>query len=294
MSTRHRSWARVLSHWIIFTLMQSQEPYVRRVRDPNVSPARGAPWRATEPGSPLMEGGWLHRERLASIGQLAAGVAHDFNNLLTVILGGAQSALATPGLDEYVRADLADIVAAAERAAALTRHLLLFVRAQAPEAAVVDVSAVVADAERFLRPLVGRGIELVVDKAPGETPALIDRQQLEQVIVNLVVNARDAMSAGGTLTLSVDALEIVEASACPSRYVRVRVIDTGEGIAADLLPQIFDAFFTTKPAGVGTGLGLATCYAIVTAANGRIAVNSTVGVGTEVTVMLPWSSRATA
>ncbi|HET9517390.1 MAG TPA: ATP-binding protein [Actinoplanes sp.] len=241
-------------------------------------------------------------ERLESLGQLAGGIAHDFNNLLGIINGYAsmsandveELAAGDPAM-RRLHADLLEIVAAGDRAAGLTRQLLAFARADAvvnPQ--VVDVNTVVADVEKLLRRTLGEDITLITCLAEGSHPVRADVGRLEQVLVNLAVNARDAMPSGGTLTIDTDEVTVDEhyTSQHPGvlrtgRYLRLRVSDTGTGMSRSTLEHAFEPFFTTKPTGQGTGLGLATIYGIITQAGGQAQIYSELGQGTTVVALLP-------
>ena len=247
-------------------------------------------------------------QRLESLGQLAGGVAHDFNNLLAVILNyvtfvSEEVAAAAADLDparhlEAASADLAQIKKAAERAAGLTHQLLVFARRDVIRPQVLDLDTVITSVEEMLRRTLGEHVELVISLAGDLWPVLADPGQLEQVLVNLAVNARDAMPAGGTLTIdtsnvTVDADTIAGGSqARKGRNVRLRVSDTGTGMPADVAQHVFEPFFTTKPDGGGTGLGLATVYGILTQADGSIRIYSEPGAGTTFTITLPVTAEA--
>ncbi|MBP9146949.1 MAG: PAS domain S-box protein [Thermoanaerobaculia bacterium] len=232
-------------------------------------------------------------QKLEAIGRLAGGVAHDFNNMLTVIGGNGEMldrALA-PGATE--RLLLGEIREAAARAATLTRQLLAFSRTQVLAPQVVGLDAVVGGVESMLRRLIGEDIALTCELGPETGHVLVDPGQLEQVIVNLVVNARDAMPQGGTLTLRTDAVEL-DAGACrsrpglaPGRFARLTVRDSGTGMSAEIRERIFEPFFTTKPVGTGTGLGLSTVFGIVQQSGGHIGVESVEGQGTSFEICLP-------
>jgi two-component system cell cycle sensor histidine kinase/response regulator CckA len=231
---------------------------------------------------------WLQQERLVSIGKLAAEVAHDFNNLVTAILGFAHLALADLEDDGRTAADLREIVTAGETAATLAGQLLSLAKPSPHRNAATDVGEVCQDVGRMLGRVIGRGIELSVVIPPVPARVLIERHRLEQVVVNLVLNARDAMPEGGRVSLSCDTVDLAtRRSASPRRYVRLRVSDTGRGIPPEVLPDIFEPFFTTKSSQGGTGLGLASCHQIISEAGGEIAVSSSSGVGTEFTIVLP-------
>jgi signal transduction histidine kinase len=248
-------------------------------------------------------------QRLESLGQLAGGVAHDFNNLLAVILNYVSfvseevAAAAGPDPDlhlEAASADLAQIKNAAERAARLTHQLLVFARRDVIRPQVLDLDKVIMAVEEMLRRTIGEHVELVSSLAGDLWPVLADPGQLEQVLVNLAVNARDAMPTGGTLTIdtgniTVDADTIAAGSkARQGRNVRLRVSDSGTGMPAETAQRAFEPFFTTKPEGAGTGLGLATVYGILTQANGTIGIYSESGAGTTFTITLPATAEVAA
>ena len=240
----------------------------------------------------------LHRsERLEAVGQLAGGIAHDFNNLLTAITSYTQLLLEDSAPNDARRDDLLEIKKAADRATSLTRQLLAFSRRQVLDPRVIDLNAVVADLENMLRRLIGAHIALVTDPAlrPPLPRVRADVGQLEQVIVNLAVNARDAMPDGGTLTIRTGEAELTDADCRdhpdfdmrPGRYVVMSVSDTGTGMDAATQARMFEPFFTTKGPGKGTGLGLATVYGIVKQSGGYIAVASEPGKGTTFRIYLP-------
>jgi two-component system cell cycle sensor histidine kinase/response regulator CckA len=216
-------------------------------------------------------------QRLESVGQLAGGVAHDFNNLLSVILTCVGFATRELPADHPVRDDVEEIGRAADRAAALTRQLLMFSRREVkPE--VLDVGGLLRDLERLLNRTLSERIALRITVGPGLLPVLADRAQLEQVLVNLAVNARDAMPDGGTLSIAVAGV---------SDGVRITVVDDGTGMLEEVRDRAFEPFFTTKDPGQGTGLGLATVHGIVTDSGGTVDIESTPGKGTTVTIFLP-------
>jgi two-component system cell cycle sensor histidine kinase/response regulator CckA len=217
-------------------------------------------------------------QRLESVGQLAGGVAHDFNNLLSVILtcvGFAQRELPA---DNPVREDVEEIGRAADRAAALTRQLLMFSRREVVTPQVVDVGALVRDLERLLNRTLSERVALRISIGPDVVPVLIDPAQLEQVLVNLAVNARDAMPQGGTLSIAVNGVR---------GGVRITVADDGTGMPPEVRERAFEPFFTTKEAGDGTGLGLATVHGVVIDAGGTVDIHSEIGGGTVVAIFLP-------
>jgi PAS domain S-box-containing protein len=217
-------------------------------------------------------------QRLESIGQLAGGVAHDFNNLLSVILtcvGFAQRELPA---EHPVRDDVEEIGRAADRAAALTRQLLMFSRREVVMPKLVDVAELVRNLERLLNRTLSERVALRISCGPDIVPVLIDPNQLEQVLVNLAVNARDAMPEGGTLSIAVAGVE---------GGVRITVADDGTGMPAEVRERAFEPFFTTKEEGEGTGLGLASVHGAVTNAGGTVDIASDLGAGTVVSIFLP-------
>jgi nitrogen-specific signal transduction histidine kinase/CheY-like chemotaxis protein len=224
-------------------------------------------------------------QRLEAIGQLAGGIAHDFNNLLTAILGHAAFLKQDPGLGETGREDIEQIEAAASRAAELTRQLLAFGRRQVLEPRPVLLNEVVSDTMRMLGRVVGEHIEVKVLHAPDLALTMVDPGQVTQILINLVVNARDAMPDGGLLTIETRNMEVDSVTfgqhldAPPGSYVMLGVTDNGVGIAPEHQPRIFEPFFTTKSAGSGTGLGLSTVYGIVAQSGGSISVYSEPGHG---------------
>jgi PAS domain S-box-containing protein len=240
----------------------------------------------------LLEQQLLQAQKMETIGQLAGGIAHDFNNLLTAILGYSDLLLEDIQPGDRRRDDLGEIRRAAERAAALTRQLLAFSRQQILRPVVMDLNATITGLSRMIRRLIGEHIHVALHLAPDLRPILADPGQIEQVIVNLAVNARDAMPGGGALTLETDAVQVDETQARqsglkPGRYVRLRVVDTGQGMPPEVISHIFEPFFTTKEPGKGTGLGLATVYGIIKQSTGEIAVSSTPGEGTTFTLHFP-------
>jgi signal transduction histidine kinase len=246
-------------------------------------------------------------ERMESLGQLVGGIAHDFNNLLNVIasfsdmlaeqIAGLAAEDARLGT---VLGDLEQVRRAAQRAIRLTRQLLIFARSDVVHPEVLSLNEIVAGLEQLLRRTLGEHITLTVAPAGDLWPVKADAGQLEQVLVNLAVNARDAMPGGGTLTIDTANIDVDEAYAegrpglTPGRYARLRVSDTGTGIPPEVLARVFEPFFTTKPAGQGTGLGLATFYGIVTGAGGHAQIYSEPGLGTTVTGLLPATSEEAA
>jgi PAS domain S-box-containing protein len=232
-------------------------------------------------------------QKLDAIGQLAGGIAHDFNNLLTIIAGYSQFLLSSLDPQTPAYQDVDEIRKAAKRAAALTQQLLAFSRKQARQPIALDINEVVAGLTRMLQRLLGENVRLDTALATAPVMVLEDPVQIEQVIMNLAVNARDAMPKGGVLTLETASVEVDQAysrthlGAKPGRYVRLSVKDTGIGMDEKTLARCFEPFFTTKPTGQGTGLGLATVYGIVKQSEGAIEIRSQVGKGTSVMIYLP-------
>ena len=226
-------------------------------------------------------------QKLEAIGRLAGGVAHDFNNVLTAIGGYTTLALEHAESGSALHGDLEEIRKATDRATMLTRQLLAFGRKQVLMPELLDLNGVVLELESMLRPLIGEDVALTTQLEPELGPIEADPGQLHQVVMNLVVNARDAMRDGGAITIETANLDAAENDAIePGRYVTLTVRDTGEGIDEQTLRQIFEPFFTTKEAGKGTGLGLATVYGIVKQSGGYVAVDSELGVGSAFTIYL--------
>ncbi|WP_337170862.1 ATP-binding protein [Gemmatimonas aurantiaca] len=248
----------------------------------------------------------LHSQKMEAVGTLAGGIAHDFNNLLTAIVGfaqlseqqvmGLQNALAGSAESRSLvdlRQDLTEILKAADRASLLTAQLLAFSRRQTITPSRVNMNGIVHDIQRMLRRLIGEQVLLVTEATPQPLPVMADGGQLAQVVVNLVVNARDALPNGGTIRVTTTALDTDTVSegllgGLPAgQWVLLSVEDDGIGMPADIVARMWEPFFTTKQLGDGTGLGLSTVYGIVTQAGGHVFCDSTPGRGTTVTVALP-------
>jgi PAS domain S-box-containing protein len=234
-----------------------------------------------------------HAQRLEAIGTLAGGVAHDFNNILTAINGYAALAADAVPPDDPVREDLEEIRLAGARAADLTRQLLAFGRRQVLRSESIDLNGAVSGVQKMIGRLIGEHIDLVTDLQPDAWRIRGDRGQIEQVLVNLAVNARDAMPAGGRLSISTANVRVSEAEArhfpegLPGAFVRLRVSDTGVGMEPEVLARAFEPFYTTKDQGKGTGLGLSTVYGIVRQSQGFIGAASAPGAGATFDVFLP-------
>jgi two-component system cell cycle sensor histidine kinase/response regulator CckA len=233
----------------------------------------------------------LQAQKMEAVGRLAGGVAHDFNNLLTVISSYAELILFDPAMQG--REEIVEIRGAAARAAKLTRQLLAFSRRQAMEPRIVNPNDVLRGVEGLLSRLIDHGVDVRSNLSP-ETPLIrVDPGQLEQVVINLAINAADAMPEGGRLTIETsgeqvrDELASHDSELAPGSYAAIRVRDTGHGMDATTQAQIFDPFFTTKEPGRGTGLGLSTVYGIVKQSNGTVIVESAPGEGSVFTVYLP-------
>ncbi|MEO8090089.1 MAG: response regulator [Gemmatimonadales bacterium] len=239
--------------------------------------------------------------KMQAVGQLASGVAHDFNNLLTVILGCAELVALDTAVTPHHAEDLGEIIKAALRARGLTQQLLAFSRQQVLQAAPLDLNKLITDMTGMLGLLIGNGIQVKLDLAPKLSLAFADRGQMEQVVMNLVVNARDAMPDGGRVTIETKDVEL-ESSSIPGhssipeepimegQYVMVAVTDTGTGMSRETRNRLFEPFYTTKEPGKGTGLGLSTTYGIVKQSKGYIWVHSEPGEGTTFKVYLPRSN----
>ncbi len=228
-------------------------------------------------------------QRMEAVGRLAGGVAHDFNNLLTAIRGFAALTLEDMTAADPRRPAIEQIERAGERAADLTRHLLAFSRRQILQPRIVDLNAVITETTRMLHRLIGEDISLVTDLQPELGRVAVDPGQIDQVVMNLAINARDAMPDGGRLTIGTANVTVRRrmGQLPPGEYVRVSVADRGSGIPPEILAHIFEPFFTTKDVGRGTGLGLSTVHGIITQSGGHLEVATTVGHGTTFHIYLP-------
>ncbi|MCI0440994.1 MAG: ATP-binding protein [Chloroflexi bacterium] len=241
----------------------------------------------------LLQEQLLQSQKMEAIGRLAGGIAHDFNNLLTPIIGFADVAMRTVASDSRVRGHIQHIHEAASRASNLVRQLLTFSRRQVVEQKVMDLSRLVLEMDGILRRIIGEDVELITRPKPQLWLVRQDPGQMEQVLINLAVNARDAMPGGGRLIIELDNATIDEVSGSrhpnlkPGDYVVLAVRDNGTGMDESTRTHIFEPFFTTKGVGKGTGLGLATCYGIVTQNGGAIEVESQLGQGTTFNIYLP-------
>ncbi|HOU55124.1 MAG TPA: PAS domain-containing protein [Myxococcota bacterium] len=239
-------------------------------------------------------------QKMEAIGRLAGGVAHDFNNMLTVILSYAQMIQEAPVAGTESSQEVGEIIAAAQRSAALTRQLLAFSRMQVLEPVPMDLAQAIDRMEGMLRRLIGEDIVLRTHHAPDRMRVMADPGQIEQVILNLAVNARDAMPEGGEISISTaneyldHPLDTSGGTLAPGPYVTVTVSDTGVGMDAATLEHLFEPFFTTKPTGKGTGLGLSTCYGIIRQSGGDIVVQSAPGQGSTFRIYLPGIPADTA
>ena len=237
-------------------------------------------------------------QKMEAIGRLAGGVAHDFNNLLTAILGYCELLLADLDPGDPHRVDIAHIEKAGLSAAGLTRQLLAFSRKEIIEPRLLDMNAVVTRMQALLGRLIGEDVKIVLAPCREVAPVTADRGQLEQLILNLALNARDAMPRGGTLTIETASLELDEEYArthqgvTPGPYVALTVTDTGTGMTPEVRARLFEPFFTTKEAGKGTGLGLASVQGIVARSGGSVNVHTELGKGTLIKVYFPRADAA--
>ncbi|QGJ72101.1 Hybrid sensor histidine kinase/response regulator [Planctomycetales bacterium 10988] len=236
-------------------------------------------------------------QKMEALGALAGGVAHDFNNLLTGIIGYAQLLLYKP-LDEDTKEDISAIQDFANRAAELTKQLLAFSRSKPQKCVQLDLAPILQDSSRMLERIIGSAHKIELDVHSDLSPIMADQGQIDQVLMNLAINARDAMPDGGTIKLQADSLEITPRDSreypdlVPGNYVRIQVIDHGVGMDEHTKEKMFDPFFTTKSSGKGTGLGLVTVHKIITNFGGSIRVLSEIGKGTTFELLLPSQSQS--
>ncbi len=236
---------------------------------------------------------FLQAQKMEAIGRLAGGIAHDFSNILTVIIGTCQLALMDLKNEERIKKSLEKIINSAEKASSLTKQLLAYSRKQLMQLRIIDLNELLGDMEEMIRRLLGEDIEVITYLSPDLGRVKADPTQLQQVILNLVVNAKDAMPQGGKLIIETYNVELTEDYArthfgvSPGKYVMLSITDTGCGIPKDIMPHIFEPFFTTKGKGEGTGLGLSTVYGIVKQLSGHIYVYSEEGRGTTFKIYLP-------
>jgi two-component system cell cycle sensor histidine kinase/response regulator CckA len=268
----------------------------RTVRDERGQPVRAAGVALDVTAQKQLEDQFRQAQKMESIGSLAGGVAHDFNNLLTVILGECEITTLQQPAGSEVAQSLDSIRGAAVSAAALTKQLLTFSRRQVVSPRLIDLNETIQSFAKILRRLVEESVQLDFQLAPAPQPVWADPGQVEQVLLNLVANARDAMPDGGRVTIATSPVTSnrtrPRAALPPGSYVELSVADTGSGMSREVQARLFEPFFTTKPVGSGTGLGLATVHGIVKQSNGYIGVQSTPGKGTTFTVHLPMASRA--
>jgi two-component system cell cycle sensor histidine kinase/response regulator CckA len=241
-----------------------------------------------------------HSQKMEALGRLAAGMAHDFNNLLSVIMGYSELVSRHLPADDSLLKNVNEILKAADRSAALTQQLLAFSRKQVLQPRVLDLNTIVGETEKMLRRLIGEDIELKTRLQENLGTTVADPGQIEQVIINLAVNARDAMENGGSLILETHDVNLDESyvhlhpGARCGRHVMLAVSDTGLGMDAETLARIYEPFFTTKPEGKGTGLGLSTVYGIVEQSGGHIEVYSEKARGTTFKIFLPYVGESSA
>jgi two-component system, cell cycle sensor histidine kinase and response regulator CckA len=244
-----------------------------------------------------LENQLLHAQKMEAVGRLAGGVAHDFNNLTTVMMGYSEILLESLDGNENLQADVQEIKKATERASSLTRQLLAFSRKQIIQPQVLSLNIIVSEMSKMLKRLIGEDIELILEAGNGLWPIKADPGQIEQIIVNLVVNARDAMPKGGKLAIKTSNIsrselaDTIKVTIGESDSIMLEVTDNGDGISDDIKAHIFEPFFTTKELGKGTGLGLATVYGIVEQNGGAIEVDSKQGIGTTFRIYWPKLER---
>ncbi|MEA2783296.1 MAG: two-component system, cell cycle sensor histidine kinase and response regulator CckA [Rhodospirillaceae bacterium] len=256
-------------------------------------PADGATASVPKEADKRLEAQLAQTLRLQAVGQLAGGIAHDFNNLLTAMIGFCDLLLLRHRPGDQSFADVMQIRQNANRAASLVRQLLAYSRQQTLQPRVISLAEVLAELAHLLHRLIGGKIDLKIEHGSDLYPVLVDQGQLEQVVINLAVNARDAMPDGGTLIIRTANASLTQPFAAAGEmmpagdYVRIDVIDTGTGIPPEIVDRIFEPFFSTKPVGAGTGLGLSTVYGIVRQSGGYIVLDSKMGAGTTFSIYMP-------
>jgi PAS domain S-box-containing protein len=241
----------------------------------------------------------MQSQKMEAVGQLTGGIAHDFNNLLTVIAGSLELILQRPGDTKRVRRLVENAQTAAERGAKLTQQLLTFARRQSLRPEMHNLNRLITSFEAVLRRACGEAVDFEMALAPTIRPTLIDASQFESALLNLTMNARDAMPNGGTLAITTENADLDEARAAeagvtPGPYVRIIVADTGEGMSSEAVTRAFEPFFTTKPVGRGSGLGLSQVYGYSVQSGGAVALESAPGKGTKVMMIFPAASSAAA
>jgi PAS domain S-box-containing protein len=247
-----------------------------------------------------LEGQLRQSQKMEAVGTLAGGIAHDFNNILSVIMGYGGMVMESLAVDSPAREDMQEVLTAADRAENLTRRLLIFTRKETVEVKLLDINGLIRNLRKMLDRIISESIEFLLNLADQPLTVLADAGMIEQVLMNLVTNARDAMPAGGRLAIATSLVTVDEADIAadeaplPGRYARITVSDTGQGMDAETRARIFEPFFTTKNVGEGTGLGLAISYGIIKQHDGYITVYSEPGQGTEFNTYLPVSETAPA
>jgi two-component system NtrC family sensor kinase len=280
----------LLAVWIALNRARQEEAALSRLQ------AESQQRAVSEARREEAEAALRQAQKMEAIGQMTGGVAHDFNNLLTVVIGNLDMIASATNWPEAIKRQLATALKAAQRGGILTQQLLAFARRQILRPEIVNPNRLIEDFVQLIRQAAGEAIEVQIILSPTLDPCRIDRAQFEAAILNLVVNARDAMRGGGKITLETRNLEVAAKDLAdspefePGWYVLVSVSDTGEGMAPEVLEKAFDPFFTTKEVGRGSGLGLSMVYGFVKQSGGHVAIESEPGVGTTIKIYLPRSS----